>query len=76
MINYLSLSSRTTTSTIRASKWIYMELFIGEDADLLLGGSKLVKRVDRTRFNSPDYGEGEGNSREIENSKESPKILN
>ena len=42
-----------------------MKLFMGIDADLIFGDSKLVKRVDRVRSSSPSYGEGEGDSREI-----------
>ena len=43
MITYLSLSSIKTIFTIRASKWLHMKLFMGEDADPLLDGLKLVK---------------------------------
>ena len=43
MSTYLSLSFLTTKITIRATKWIHMNLFMKEDLDLQLGGSMLVK---------------------------------
>ena len=38
------ISSLTTIVIIRVSKWPHMNIFMGEDADLLLGGSKLGKQ--------------------------------
>ena len=35
--------SLTTTVTIRAIKLLHIKLFMGEDADVLLGGSKFLK---------------------------------
>ena len=75
MITYLSLSSLTIIFTIPASKWLHIRHFMGEDAELLLGGSKLVNRVDRTIYNSLGYGEGEGHSRDIKNVTVLPKVL-
>ena len=46
MITYLSLSSLIITATIRASKWLYLKIFMGEDADLLLGCLKFVNQGD------------------------------
>ena len=47
-----------------------MKLFMGEDANLLLGSSRLAKQVDRTRSSSPSHGECEGDRKEVENSTE------
>ena len=73
MITYLSLSSLIITATIRASKWLYLKIFVGEDADLLLGCSKLVNQGDRTKSISRSHEEGKGDSREIESGIDSPK---
>ena len=43
-IIYHLLSLLTTTFTIRESNRVHMKFFMGEDADLLLGGWRLVKQ--------------------------------
>ena len=58
MITYLSLSSMIITATIQASKWLYLKIFLGEDADLLLGCSKMVNQGDRTKSSSQSHGRG------------------
>ena len=75
MITCLSLSSLTTKVITLSSKWLRMKLFMGEDTDLLSNSLKLLNWIDRTVINSSSYGEGESDSREVENSEESSEIL-
>ena len=41
-----------------------MKLFMGEDVEFLLGGLRLVRRVDRNRSSLPSHGERKDDLRE------------
>ena len=69
------MSSLTIIVIIQAFKWPHMKIFMIEDANILLGCSKLASMIDRTILSTPIYEEGESDSRKVEDCTKSPKAL-